>query len=94
MSPAFVKGGGEQLGSDPRSGSDRGDASCVAGHRPHVVFDRYRVVAKASEAVDTVRRAEAYVRRWCYGAKRSRYGPIKAFVTAAPVPWCSVSVGA
>ena len=151
MSPAFVKGIREHLGSDPRTGTDQGDASRVAGHQPHIVFDRYHVVAKANEAVDTVRRAEgktrpelkrsryawlkndanltvkqreqlawltrpsmqlktaraarwrddfngfydqptpadaeAYLRRWCYGAKRSRLGPIKAFVTTVEASW-------
>ncbi len=146
MSPAFVKGISEHLSS-----STEGEASRVAGHRPRIVFDRYHVVAKANEAVDAVRRAEAktrpelkrsryawlkskanltakqreqlawlnrpsmqlktaraarwrddfngfydqstpadaeaYLRRWCYGAKRSRLAPIKAFVTTVEAHW-------
>ena len=31
--------------------------------------------------------AEAYLRRWCYGAKRSRLGPIKAFVATVEAHW-------
>jgi len=120
-------------------------------HRPQIVFDRYHVVAKANEAVDQVRRAEAktrpelkrsryvwlkneqnltarqrealawltrpsmqlktaraarwrddfngfydksdpeeaeaYLTRWCYGAKRSRLEPIKAFVATVEAHW-------
>ena len=120
-------------------------------HRPEIIFDRYHVVAKANEAVDEVRRAEArrrpelkrsryvwlkneanltahqreqltwltrpsmrletaraarwrddfnafyetsdreeaeaYLRRWCYGAKRSRLAPIKAFVATVQAHW-------
>lgn len=115
------------------------------------MFDRYHVVAKANDAVDTVRRAEAktrpelkrsrytwlkndanltakqheqlawlnrpsmqlktaraarwrddfngfyeqsppaqaqaYLRRWCYGAKRSRLEPVKEFVRTVEAPW-------
>lgn len=120
-------------------------------HRPQIVFDRYHVVAKANEAVDEVRRAEAktrpelkrsryawlknesnltakqreqltwltrpsmrlntaraarwrddfngfydqptpaeaeaYLRRRCYGAKRSRLEPVKAFVRTVEAHW-------
>ena len=120
-------------------------------HRPEIIFDRYHVVAKANEAVDEVRRAEAkirpelkrtryvwlknesnltdkqrgqltwltrpsmrlktaraarwrddfnafydktepeeaevYLKRWCYGAKRSRLEPIKAFVATVEAHW-------
>ena len=120
-------------------------------HHPQIIFDRYHVVAKANEAVDEVRRAEAktrpelkrsryvwlknetnltvkqreqltwltrpsmqlktaraarwrddfngfydtsdpdeaeaYLRRWCYGAKRSRLDPIKAFVATVEAHW-------
>jgi transposase len=31
--------------------------------------------------------AEAYLERWCYGAKRSRLEPIKAFVTTVEAHW-------
>ena len=31
--------------------------------------------------------AEAYLRRWCYGAKRSRLGPIKEFVRMVEAHW-------
>jgi len=31
--------------------------------------------------------AEAYLRRWCYGAKRSRLEPIKAFVATVEAHW-------
>ena len=31
--------------------------------------------------------AEAYLRRWCYGAKRSRLGPIKEFVALVEAHW-------
>jgi transposase len=120
-------------------------------HRPQIIFDRYHVIAKANEAVDAVRRAEAksrpelkrsryvwlknesnltakqreqlawltrpsmqlktaraarwrddfngfyeqstseeaeaYLRRWCYGAKRSRLEPIKEFVKTVEAHW-------
>lgn len=120
-------------------------------HSPEIIFDRYHVVAKANEAVDEVRRAEAktrpelkrsryvwlknetnltakqretlawltrpsmqlktaraarwrddfnefynksdpdeaeaYLKRWCYGAKRSRLDPIKAFVGTVEAHW-------
>ncbi len=120
-------------------------------HAPEIIFDRYHVVAKANEAVDQVRRAEAktrpelkrsryvwlknetnlttkqretlawltrpsmqlktaraarwrddfnefynkatteeaedYLRRWCYGAKRSRLEPIKTFVGTVETHW-------
>jgi transposase len=120
-------------------------------HRPQIIFDRYHVVAKANEAVDEVRRAEAktrpelkrsryvwlknetnltvkqreqltwltrpsmqlktaraarwrddfngfydktdpeeaeaYLKRWCYGAKRSRLDPIKEFVATVEAHW-------
>ena len=118
---------------------------------PQIVFDRFHVVAKANEAVDEVRRAEAktrpelkrsryawlkndtnlsvrqrdqltwltrpsmrlktaraarwrddfngfyeqptrdeaerYLRRWCYGAKRSRLQPVKDFVAMVEAHW-------
>jgi hypothetical protein len=57
MSPAFIKGVTEHLGVPD-------------DHQPQVVFDRYHVAAKADEAVDTVRRAEAKTRP---ELKRSRY---------------------
>jgi transposase len=139
---------------------DAGDAGCspsgaigtpVELHRPQIIFDRYHVVAKANEAVDEVRKAEAktrpelkrskytwlknesnltakqreqlawltrpsmqlktvraarwrddfngfyeqatpedaeaYLRRWCYGAKRSRLEPIKDFVRTVEAHW-------
>ena len=31
--------------------------------------------------------AEAYLRRWCYGAKRSRLGPVKEFVRMVEAHW-------
>jgi len=128
-----------------------GDETEVELHRPQIIFDRYHVVAKANEAVDEVRRAEAksrpelkrsrylwlkneanltvtqrekltwltrpsmqlktaraarwrddfnefynksdpeeaeaYLTRWCYGAKRSRLEPIKAFVATVEAHW-------
>ncbi|MCX7271645.1 MAG: ISL3 family transposase [Burkholderiales bacterium] len=146
MSPAFIKGINTHLSSPAEE-----DADAAAGHRPRIVFDRYHVVAKANEAVDTVRRAEAhtrpelkrsryawlkndanltvkqreqltwltrpsmqlkttraarwrddfngfydqptpgdaeaYLRRWCYGAKRSRLDPIKDFVRLVEAHW-------
>lgn len=127
------------------------DNTAVELHRPQIVFDRYHVVAKANEAVDKVRRAEAktrpelkrsryswlknesnltvkqretltwltrpsmrlktaraarwrddfngfydqptpveaeaYLRRWRYGAKRSRLEPIKEFVRTVEAHW-------
>jgi transposase len=64
MSPAFIKGVREHLGSpaDPEAG--------IGGHQPQVVFDRYHVKAKINEAVDEVRRVEARTRP---ELKRSRY---------------------
>ena len=35
----------------------------------------------------TREQAEAYLRRWCYGAKRSRLGPIKEFVALVEAHW-------
>lgn len=127
------------------------DAAAPRLHHPEIIFDRYHVVAKANEAVDEVRKAEAkarpelkrskylwlkneanltakqqetlawlprpsmqlktsraarwrddfngfydhatpeeaeaYLRRWCYGAKRSRLGPVKAFVATVEQHW-------
>jgi transposase len=127
------------------------EVQAVEPHRPQIVFDRYHVVAKANEAVDEVRRAEAktrpelkrsryvwlknesnltakqreqlawltrpsmqlkttraarwrddfngfyeqsnsddaeaYLLRWCYGAKRSRLQPIKDFVATVEAHW-------
>ena len=34
--------------------------------------------------------AEAYLKRWCYGAKRSRLEPIKAFVATVEAHWNGV----
>ena len=61
MSRAFITGVTEHLGEPD-------------GHQPQVVFDRYHVAAKAYEAVDTVRRAEAKTRP---ELKRSRYAWLK-----------------
>lgn len=135
------------------SGCSASDATGtpVERHRRRIIFDRYHVVAKANEAVDEVRKAEAktrpelkrskytwlknesnltakqreqltwltrpsmhlktaraarwrddfngfyeqattadaeaYLRRWCYGAKRSRLEPIKAFVRTVEAHW-------
>src|SRR5664280_1227897 len=137
---------------DPGGGSS-GAVSNAPGelHRPQIVFDRYHVVAKANEAVDEVRRAEAkirpelkrsryawlknesslttkqrealawltrpsmrlqttraarwrddfngfyeqptrdeaeaYLKRWCHGAKRSRLGPVKESVRMVEAHW-------
>ena len=157
MSPAFIKGIREHLGSEPQDAYDDDDGIEVAatpGHQPEVVFDRFHVVAKANDAVDEVRRAEsktrtelkrsryvwlkndanltvkqreklawltrpsmnlqtaraacwrddfnglyeqstpqaaeAYLRRWCYGAKRSRLEPIKAFVLMVEAHWAGI----
>ena len=132
-------------------GSGEPGAEPTGLHSPEIIFDRYHVVAKANEAVDEVRRAEAktrpelkrsryvwlknetnltakqreklawltrpsmqlktaraarwrddfnefynkataeeaeeYLRRWCYGAKRSRLDPIKAFVGTVEEHW-------
>lgn len=157
LSPAFTKGITEHLSSPPpapQTDPDTGPETTgepAAGHVPQIVFDRYHVVAKANEAVDTVRRAEAktrpelkrsryawlkndsnltvkqreqltwltrpsmqlkttraarwrddfngfydqptpadaqaYLRRWCYGAKRSRLEPIKKFVATVEAHW-------
>jgi transposase len=129
--------------------------TAVEVHRPQIVFDRYHVVAKANEAVDQVRKAEAktrpelkrtkymwlknesnltanqreqltwltrpsmhlytaraarwrddfngfydqatpedaeaYLRRWCYGAKRSRLEPIKEFVRTVEAHWDGIN---
>jgi transposase len=64
MSPAFIKGIKAHLGCEPQDaeeGEGIGEAA-RAGHQPQIVFDRYHVVAKANEAVDEVRRAEAKTR--------------------------------
>jgi len=155
MSPAFIKGITAHLATPPADtdtdGDTDGQQEQEASHHPQVVFDRYHVVAKANEAVDTVRRAEAktrpelkrsrytwlkneanlstkqreqltwltrpsmnlktaraarwrddfngfydqpdpdhaeaYLRRWCYGAKRSRLDPIKDFVRLVEAHW-------
>ncbi|MGH8297421.1 MAG: transposase, partial [Steroidobacteraceae bacterium] len=36
---------------------------------------------------DDPEEAEAYLRRWCYGAKRSRLDPIKSFVATVEAHW-------
>jgi transposase len=153
MSPAFIKGIKTHLSNQPRDAQDDDgiEVAATPGHEPQIVFDRYHVVAKANEAVDTVRRdeaktrpelkrsryawlkndanltvkqreqmtwltrpsmqlkttraarwrddfngfygqftsteAEAYLRRWCYGAKRSRLEPIKEFVRTVEAHW-------
>lgn len=153
MSPAFIKGITEHLSTplEERETDPDGTSETDPGHRPQIVFDRYHVVAKANEALDTVRRAEshtrpelkrsryawlkndanlttkqreqltwltrpsmqlkttraarwrddfngfydqptpadaeAYLRRWCYGAKRSRLNPIKDFVRLVEAHW-------
>lgn len=156
MSPAFIKGITAHLATPPPQTDGDGDGeqggqAQEASHHPQVVFDRYHVVAKANEAVDTVRRAEAktrpelkrsryawlkneanltarqreqltwltrpsmqlktaraarwrddfngfydqptaddaeaYLRRWCYGAKRSRLDPVKDFVRLVEAHW-------
>lgn len=80
LSPAFIKGITEHLSSppvapqtDPEAGPEA-TGEPTAGHAPQIVFDRYHVVAKANEAVDTVRRAEAKTRP---ELKRSRYAWLK-----------------
>jgi len=153
MSPAFIKGIKTHLGCEPHDAQEGEgiDAPASPGHQPQIVFDRYHVVAKANEAVDAVRRAEAktrpelkrsryawlkndanltvkqreqltwltrpsmhlkttraarwrddfnafydqptpadaeaYLHRWCYGAKRSRLEPIKEFVRTVEAHW-------
>lgn len=145
--------GEENAATDNDTGdSDETDPTeSTGGHRPQIIFDRYHVVAKANEAVDEVRRAEAksrpelkrsryawlkndanltakqreqlawltrpsmqlkttraarwrddfngfydqttteaaeaYLRRWCYGAKRSRLEPVKDFVRLVEAHW-------
>ena len=135
----------------PRLTAQLADTEGAELHRPEIVFDRYHVVAKANEAVDEIRRAEAktrpelkrshyvwlkneenltarqreqlvwltrpsmqlktaraarwrddfngfydhsdpeeaeaYLKRWCYGAKRSRLEPMKAFVATVEAHW-------
>ncbi len=144
---------GAMQAQDIDGGQTPGDATQPPAelHRPQIIFDRYHVVAKANEAVDQVRRAEAktrpelkrsryawlknesnltvkqreqlawltrpsmqlktaraarwrddfngfydqatveaaevYLRRWCYGAKRSRLEPIKEFVRTVEAHW-------
>ncbi|EQD48563.1 transposase IS204/IS1001/IS1096/IS1165 family protein, partial [mine drainage metagenome] len=36
---------------------------------------------------DRSEEAEAYLKRWCYGAKRSRLDPIKEFVATVEAHW-------
>ena len=68
MSPAFIKGVGAYLGEQPNTGpSQQGPdpespEPAAELHQPQIVFDRFHVVAKANEAVDEVRRAEAKTR--------------------------------
>lgn len=153
MSPAFIKGVKKHLSREPQDAQDDDgiEVAATPGHEPQIVFDRYHVVAKANDAVDTVRRAEAktrpelkgsryawlkndanltakqreqltwlnrpsmqlktartarwrddfngfyeqstpaeaeaYLRRWCYGAKRSRLEPVKEFVRTVEAHW-------
>jgi transposase len=166
MSPAFLKGINEYLseqpadqqqepqeagGGTPEAEQARAMVADGGFHRPQVVFDRFHVVAKANEAVDEVRRAEAetrpelkrsryvwlknesnlsakqaerltwltrpsmrlkttraarwrddfngfyeqptrqdaqaYLKRWCYGAKRRRLEPIKEFARMVEAHW-------
>src|ERR1019366_5484912 len=88
MSPAFLKGVNEYLSEQPadqqqepqEAGGDTPDAKPARAiavgelHRPQVVFDRFHVVAKANEAVDEIRRAQAKTRP---ELKRSRYTWLK-----------------
>jgi transposase len=76
MSPAFITGIKAHLGEprDAEQGCEDIAQGATAGHQPRIVFDRYHVVAKANEAVDTVRRAEAKTRP---ELKRSRYAWLK-----------------
>ena len=39
----------------------------------------------------TAAQAEAYLKRWCYGAKRSRREPIKEFVTTVEAHWDGIT---
>jgi transposase len=153
MSPAFIKGINKHLSAEPQDAHEQDgiEVPAAVGHQPQIVFDRYHVVAKANDAVDTVRRAEsktrpelkrsryswlkndanltvkqreqltwltrpsmqlktaraarwrddfngfydqqtpaaaeAYLRRWCYGAQRSRLEPIKEFVKTVQAHW-------
>jgi len=48
---------------------------------------RWRDDFKACYDQPTPERAEAYLRRWCYGAKRSRLQPVKEFVRLVESHW-------
>ena len=76
MSPAFIKGINKHLSAEPQEAheADSIEVAATAGQQPQIVFDRYHVVAKANDAVDTVRRAEAKSRP---ELKRSRYTWLK-----------------
>jgi len=157
MSPAFIKGIKTHLSCAPPDADEEDgiEVAATPGHQPQVVFDRYHVVAKANDAVDEVRRAEAktrpelkrsryswlkndasltakqreqltwltrpsmrlkttraarwrddfngfydqpdpaaaetYLRRWCYGAQRSRLEPIKEFVKTVQAHWDGIT---
>jgi len=79
MSPAFIKGVREHLSEQGDNAGEHLDSPSeddvkATGHCPEIVFDRYHVVAKANEAVDEVRRAEAKTRP---ELKRTRYAWLK-----------------
>ena len=76
MSPAFIKGIKKHLSTEPQDAheADGTEVAATPNHEPQIVFDRYHVVAKANEAVDTVRRAESKTRP---ELKRSRYTWLK-----------------
>jgi transposase len=64
----------EGAGADTSAAEPAQAIAAGEPHRPQVVFDRFHVVAKANEAVDEVRRAEAKTRP---ELKRSRYTWLK-----------------
>ena len=76
MSPAFIKGIREHLGSEPHGAYDDNgiEVAATLGHQPEVVFDRFHVFAKANDAVNEVRRAESKTRPML---QRSRYVLLK-----------------
>src|SRR5680860_457008 len=74
MSPAFIKGITEHL-------------SCPPMHLHTGRAARWRDDFNGFYDQPTPAHAEAYLRRWCYGAKRSRLEPVKDFVRLVEAHW-------
>ena len=71
------------------SADERGRRRCEAG-RPDGRSLRRRDDFNAFYDHSDPEEAEAYLKRWCYGAKRSRLEPIKTFVATVEAHWSGI----